>query len=591
MLWIDVTDLVEFIASGSTVSGVQRVEAQLAPLLLGDNTQAVILDRGRGTFIALTEQETSDLIVNGVCGGVAIATEQARLCIERALTADPVLLSSETNSVLLVLGAAWINDQLMAAIRQVAAEGVAVVDLFYDLTPILDAGHSTELRSLFERYLVMLSDVAARVPAISQSSRNDLSHFLESKGLRVPEGTSTGLPSGLTGLQRTQPDDAHASSEKFALMVGTIEARKNHLLAFDVWQELIQRHGSAAIPTLICVGKIGWNSDEFLEKMQASSGLNGKIQLRTDSVSDAELVRLYRDCEFTVYSSEYEGWGLPVTESLYFGAPAVVARNSSLTEAGGELACYFTTGDASDFISVIETEMLNDVRRLELKERIRAEVDVPVSWESIAQQLKQEVQQARVVLRPEQAVPELIAWHTYSLGAPHTDFTDRLVTGFQHPPQPWGLPLFLGQQLSINFSHDLRSHVMLHLGTLNEPGRVRVDVDGIEHTFSRGEIISVDIGEHQVNEAVTVTLTALDVGPSDAGFIGLTSIMIEGETAMSTEDVVRFAVEKLEAENQALRSDISQLTGELEQARAELERKSQGLLSRASQRLNRPVKK
>lgn len=589
MLWIDVTDLVEFIAGGSTVSGVQRVEAQLAPLLLAQDSQAVILDRGRGVFIALTPEETTDLVVNGVSGGIATANEQARITMERASSAEPTALSNEPNAVLLVLGAAWINDQLMAAIREVSNQGVKVVDLFYDLTPILDAGHSVELQPLFERYLAMLSDVASRVPAISQSSRNDLAAYLKERNWRVPEGVGTGLPSGLINGKDT--DYLYAPpTEKYALMVGTIEARKNHQLAFDAWQELINRRGPEGVPTLICVGRIGWNSEKFLESMQLSSGLNEKIQLRTESVSDNELAQLYRNCEFTVYPSDYEGWGLPVTESLFFGAPAVVARNSSLTEAGGDLACYFNSGDTQDLVRVIEETMLSDERRTELRERIAKELHEPVSWESVAAQLMQEVEAAHSQSQLIPVVPSLNQWHFYSLAAPHTSFSDRLVLGCQRPPQPWGIPVFLDQTLTINFVHDGPDHLTMHISTLNEAGVVSAEVNGRNVSFSRGEIISIDIGSSQAGAPISVTFRALDVGPSDSGFIGLTAIMVEGESAMGLHEVENLEIEKLRAENQALRTDVGQLSNELEQMRIELERKSQGLLSRASRRLNRPVK-
>lgn len=589
MLWIDVTDLVEFIAGGSTVSGVQRVEAQVAPLLLGKSSQPVMLDRRRGVFITLTQKETTDLVVNGVSGGIATASGQAQIAIERASHAEPTSLSNEPNAVLLVLGAAWINDQLMAALREASSRGVRIVDLFYDLTPILDAGHSAELQPLFERYLAMLSDVASRVPAISQSSRNDLAAFLKERNWRVPEGVSTGLPSGLINSKDTDHPDA-PPTEKYALMVGTIEARKNHQLAFDAWQELINRRGPEGVPTLICVGRVGWNSEKFLESIQVSSGLNGKIQLRTEGVSDSELAQLYQHCEFTVYPSDYEGWGLPVTESLFFGAPAVVARNSSLTEAGGDLACYFESGDKQDLVRVVEELMLIDERRTEIRERIAQDFQEPASWESVAAQLRQEVEIARRQGQPIGVVPSLNQWNSYSLAAPHTSFSDRLVLGCQRPPQPWGIPVFRDQSLTINFMHDGPDHLTMHISTLNEAGVVSADVNGQKMSFSRGEIISLDIGSCQPGVPISVTFRALDVGPSDSGFIGLTAIMVEGESAMGLHDIENLEIEKLRAENQALRTDIGQLSNELEQMRIEFERKSQGLLSRASRRLNRPVK-
>ncbi len=591
MLWIDVTDIVEFLASGTTVSGVQRVSANLTPLLLTDNSRAVVLDRSRGDFIELTNQEVADLITNGVRGGVAVAAQPAHECLDRARTAQPANLIREPNAVLLALGAVWINDQLMAAIRQAVATGVRFVDLFYDLTPVLDAGHSGQLRPLFERYLALLSDCAERVPAISQSSRNDLARYTAGKEWRTPPGSATGLPSGVI---HEEGPVANTESEnrlnRYALMVGTIEARKNHLLAFNVWQELINTHGADAIPTLVCVGKVGWNSEPFLERMRDSDNLNGKIQLRTDGVTDGELAELYRNCEFSIYPSDYEGWGLPVTESLYFGAPVVAANNSSLPEAGGDLAVYFETGNVTDFVTAIEVNMLNEQQRTAIKERIALRNRTPITWRSVAQQIQQEVDLAFTERPLERVIPSLNEWQTYSLGAPHTDFTDRLIVGVQYAPQPWGIPSHINQSLSINFMRPSSQDLTVHIGTLNEPGVVTLVANTETHTFSRGEFISISVGAGHVNSPVEIRLIATDVGPSDQGFIGLTSLTVEGESAMASENLDKFVNEKLKAENEALRTDIEQLNSELDSARAELERKSQGLLSRASKRLNRPVK-
>lgn len=56
--------------------------------------------------------------------------------------------------------------------------------------------------------------------------------------------------------------------------------------------------------------------------------------------SDTELGFLYENCLFTATVSFYEGWGLPIGESLSFGKTAVVARNSSMPEVGGDMVEY-----------------------------------------------------------------------------------------------------------------------------------------------------------------------------------------------------------------------------------------------------------
>jgi len=566
VLWIDVTDLVEFTVSGSTVTGVQRVEEQLVPLLLGENSRAVILDRTTGEF--------------------------TNIDFPHSMTGTtPVNFGDHSNSVLLSLGATWINDQLMAAVRAAVSQGVHFVDYFYDLTPVLDAGHAQHLRPLFERYLALLSDCADRVPAISQSSRNDLASYLQKNEMRIPPGVATTLPSGLDPNDHTDPQEVteeKSIGNEYALMVGTIEARKNHLLAFNAWQELINTNGAENIPTLICVGKIGWNSEQFQEQMQATNKLDGKIELRSDGVTDSELAQLYRNAAFTIYPSNYEGWGLPVSESLMFGTPVVAANNSSLPQAGGDLACYFPTGDLIEFVNVLQREMLDKRKLAQHRQRIAQSSITPVTWSDIAALINQEVQSATNQVQPQQISPTLTNWETYSLAAPHTVFTDRLVVGNQRPPQPWGFPIYTGQQVTINFTREIAGELTVHLGTLCEAGIVTLQVDDTEHTFSRGEFVSINIGPGKAGESVQLIISATDVGPSDQGFIGLTSITVEGESAMASEQYENFTVTKLEAENQALRADVQQLRNELDAARAELDRKSQSLLSRASRKLNRP---
>ena len=63
-----------------------------------------------------------------------------------------------------------------------------------------------------------------------------------------------------------------------------------------------------------------------------------------EGTSDPDLAALYRRCLFTVYPSLYEGWGLPVTESLCYGKTPLLSRVASLPEAGGEFADYFEIG-------------------------------------------------------------------------------------------------------------------------------------------------------------------------------------------------------------------------------------------------------
>jgi glycosyltransferase involved in cell wall biosynthesis len=109
-----------------------------------------------------------------------------------------------------------------------------------------------------------------------------------------------------------------APGEPFVLCVGTIESRKDRLLVFHAWRELIRRHGSGAVPRLVCVGKPGWLAEPALALRSGAPELAERVTI-LHGVEDSVLAELYARCLFTLYNSHYEGWGLPVTESLSYG--------------------------------------------------------------------------------------------------------------------------------------------------------------------------------------------------------------------------------------------------------------------------------
>ena len=72
-----------------------------------------------------------------------------------------------------------------------------------------------------------------------------------------------------------------------------------------------------------------------------------------ETPSDAELAFLYRNCRFTVFPSLYEGWGLPIGESLWFGKLCIASKTSSMPEVGGDLVDYVDPKDADSLQQAI----------------------------------------------------------------------------------------------------------------------------------------------------------------------------------------------------------------------------------------------
>jgi len=193
------------------------------------------------------------------------------------------------------------------------------------------------------------------------------------------------IGAGFPGQQKASSEQVRNEPEGYVLYVSTIEARKNHALLLRVWRRLIERHGAAAVPPLLFVGRAGWHIEELLDGLKASGNLGGKVTIASDW-SDAEVKEAYRRCRFTVFPSLTEGWGSPVGESLLYGKFCVASNRASLPEVGGDLLDYFDPADDDDAFEKIERVIFRK-GYLETREaRIRDEYRSP-TWADCARAL------------------------------------------------------------------------------------------------------------------------------------------------------------------------------------------------------------
>ena len=125
--------------------------------------------------------------------------------------------------------------------------------------------------------------------------------------------------------------------EKTVLYVSTVGPRKNHLGLVKSWRRLAREVGDE-LPTLVLVGQ-GRDRGALADYLLGAPDIAGKV-VHLEEVSDAELTDLYRHCAFTVFPSLFEGWGLPVGESLWMGKPCVSSSLTSLPEVGGDFVVY-----------------------------------------------------------------------------------------------------------------------------------------------------------------------------------------------------------------------------------------------------------
>ncbi len=136
---------------------------------------------------------------------------------------------------------------------------------------------------------------------------------------------------------------------RYILSVGSIEARKNILLAVKALPYLPEDI------SLVIVGRHTKYTDQVTDYIKANH-LDHRVRI-LHGVSDEELPALYAGAEAFVYPSVYEGFGIPIIEAISCGLPVVACTGSCLEEAGGPDSLYVAPDDAEGMANAIRQSL------------------------------------------------------------------------------------------------------------------------------------------------------------------------------------------------------------------------------------------
>ncbi len=143
-------------------------------------------------------------------------------------------------------------------------------------------------------------------------------------------------------------------NKKYVLTVCTQEPRKNLPMIMKAFTQFIDKH---KIKDLVLV-LVGASWDDFESKMRTHlkdfARYKNKI-IRTGYVEDEHLPALYAGSQWFVYTSQYEGFGLPPLEAMSCGAAVVTSNNSAFPEVVGQAALTVRPDSLKQHIQAFET--------------------------------------------------------------------------------------------------------------------------------------------------------------------------------------------------------------------------------------------
>jgi glycosyltransferase involved in cell wall biosynthesis len=210
-----------------------------------------------------------------------------------------------------------------------------IVCVVHDLIPIEYPEYAKPGQAdVHRRRIECLALVADTLIVNSTVTRNALMPYVRATG-RQPDVV---LAPFAMDLPVIAPDYVRTPDRPFFVYVGTIEARKNHLLLLNVWRRLAEELGEQA-PLLVLIGQRGWEAENVIDMLDRCPRLRGPV-IEHAMMADREMVALLKGARALLLPSFAEGFGLPLIEALGAGVPVLSSDIPALRETGGDIPEY-----------------------------------------------------------------------------------------------------------------------------------------------------------------------------------------------------------------------------------------------------------
>lgn len=223
------------------------------------------------------------------------------------------------------------------------------VFLIHDLIPITHPQYCREGED--ERHGERMTHALQSASGIivnSAATETDLATFAMEMEMPIPACAMAWL-----GVDEPAPHlPAAVPDRPYFVLVGTIEARKNHLLILQVWRDLVARLGDQA-PQLVIIGQRGWEAQEVFDLLDNPGPLEDHV-VELGRCDDARMQALIAGARALLMPSFVEGYGLPLVEALEFGAPVIASDLPVFREIAGDIPEYCDPNDQSGWVSTIE---------------------------------------------------------------------------------------------------------------------------------------------------------------------------------------------------------------------------------------------
>jgi glycosyltransferase involved in cell wall biosynthesis len=270
------------------------------------------------------------------------------------------------------------------------------IDLYHGLSHQIPVGiQNTKIKSvvtihdlIFERYPEQHGKIntliyrnkfknacknANAIIAISEQTKRDIIQFYNTPAEKIFVCYQTCNPMYMKQVSETEKQSIKLKynlPEKYLLSVGSITERKNLL---TVCKALKLIHNS--IP-LVVIGNGGAYKQKIKAFLQENNLLHRVIFLNEKEAATSEGFKnsndfpaIYQCASIFIYTSIFEGFGIPILEAMYSGVPVIASNTSCMPETGGDAAWYVNPMSDDELANAIKKIWNDKVKAKEMIEK------------------------------------------------------------------------------------------------------------------------------------------------------------------------------------------------------------------------------
>ncbi|MCH7658769.1 MAG: glycosyltransferase family 4 protein [Bacteroidetes bacterium] len=194
------------------------------------------------------------------------------------------------------------------------------------------------VRNYYNTCFPKFAEKATRIITVSEYSRKDIakSYDIDPEIIDVVYNGADKLFKPATEIEKKETRKRFTGGKDYFVYAGTLHPRKNIPALLKAFEDFKKETGSDM--KLVLAGKDLFRTPGMKKKLKHMNYRNDVIL--TGRVSAKDMHSIISSATAMTFVSHYEGFGIPVLESMQCGVPVIASNVTSIPEVAGDAALY-----------------------------------------------------------------------------------------------------------------------------------------------------------------------------------------------------------------------------------------------------------